>query len=325
MGTVLSRGTPGIFSRTLEIAGNYIVPFFLYLFLFVLLFDLWLLIDFIFKIQTREQRKNPRFKRAALSVIIGLSALVVISGIINFNTIRTTEYHIDIPRKSSKTDHLKIAYVSDFHLEEETSIRFVRKFVERIKMIQPDIMFFGGDIVEGDREGENMSSIEDILSGIKTKYGVYGVLGNHEHYGRQDKGSFFDKAGIKILTDTSLVIDSVFNLAGRNDNHFRNRKSLADVVKTANTGLPLILLNHRPIPIDSINNSNADVLISGHTHNGQLFPINFIVKKIYDISDGYRKVNNTHVFVSSGIRLWGPPVRTVGKSEILVLDIRFIP
>ncbi len=79
----------------------------------------------------------------------------------------------------------------------------------KIDSIKPDLMLFGGDIVEGDREGENMERFEKLFSGIKTKYGVFGVLGNHEHYARRDKGSFFRKSGIKILCDSVVIAGGI--------------------------------------------------------------------------------------------------------------------
>ena len=94
-------------------------------------------------------------------------------------------------------------------------------------------------------------------------------------------------------------------------------------MKYANDSLPLILIDHRPTEIDQVSRTTADVQLSGHTHNGQLFPLNLITKKIYRLSWGHRKIGNTHFFVTSGIRLWGPPVRTTGKSEIMIIDIYF--
>jgi hypothetical protein len=96
-------------------------------------------------------------------------------------------------------------------------------------------------------------------------------------------------------------------------------------MKSVTDTLPVIMIDHRPTEIDSVSETAVDVQFSGHTHNGQLFPLNLITKKIYILSYGYRKIVNTHFFVTSGLRLWGPPVRTTGKSEIVVVDINFIP
>ena len=184
-------------------------------------------------------------------------------------------------------------------------------------------MLYGGDIAEGGSDSEKMKMFEDLLGSLRTKYGAYGVLGNHEHYASQDKGTFFGKAGIMILRDTVLVIGNSFAIAGRNDSHERNRKTIGEIMKYAPDSLPVILLDHRPSEIEQVSITKADIQISGHTHKGQLFPINLITNKVYMLHYGYRKYGNCHFFVSSGIRLWGPPVRTTGKSEILVIDVTF--
>ena len=308
-------------ARVLSVIADYLLPFFLYLFLSMVLLDLLLLINFLFRIIPREKIKSRSFKNGGLLVIVCCSLAVVVAGIINFNTIRTTEYQITIPGKLSGISHLRIAFISDFHLQESTGTRFVEKFASKIDSIKPELLLFGGDIVEGDGKDEKMACFERIFSGIKARYGVYGVLGNHEYYARQDKGSFFRKSGIEILSDSVVIVANSFVLAGRNDSHTGTRKSVAEIMSIIPDSLPVILIDHRPTEIDQISKSSTDVVLSGHTHNGQLFPINLITGRVYKLSYGYLKEGETHFFVSSGIRLWGPPVRTTGKSEIMVLDI----
>jgi predicted MPP superfamily phosphohydrolase len=308
-----------IFAKT----GNYLLPVYLYLFLFMLVFDILLFVNYIFKIVEVEKIRNSKFRKIALSTIVFSSIGIVVAGVINFNTIRTSEFNIKVLRNESKIDHLRIAFVADFHLQEESNISFVKRFVKRIENINPDILLFGGDIIEGHRIGGNMIVIEDLLKEIHPKYGVFAVLGNHEYYTQQDKASFFNNAGLKVLCDTIIAIDSSFNLGGRNDSHFKNRKSVDQVMEFAVQPLPTILVDHRPTELNEVSKTQVDIQLSGHTHNGQLFPINLITDRIYKLCWGYKKIGNTHFFVTSGIQLWGPPVRTVGKSEIMVIDVDF--
>jgi predicted MPP superfamily phosphohydrolase len=323
LSNLFSEEDTGFLAEIFTSIGNYILPFYLYLFLSVLAVDILLLINWLFKIIPVETIKSTRFKKTGLSVILLLSVAIVVAGVINFNTIRTSEYRIEIPGKTSKIKHLKIAFAADFHLKEGTNIHFVQRFVRKIADTDPDLMLFGGDIVEGDREDENMTAFEKLLREIKPKFGVYTVLGNHEYYGGQDKGNFFDRAGMKVLRDTIIAIDSSFNLGGRLDSHFRKRKSIDNLMKSVTESLPMILIDHRPTEIDQVSRTAVDVQLSGHTHDGQMFPINLITKRVYQLSWGYRKIGNTHFFVTSGIRLWGPTVRTAGKSEIMVINIIF--
>lgn len=319
----ISDGDSGLVARILVAISNIILPFYLYLFLFILVYDIFLLVNLIFRILPATKMKTTKYRKSVLIIIIFLSAVVLICGVINFNTIRISRYTIEVPGRSSDIKNLRIAFAADFHLHEKTPVRFVKKFTAKINELKPDLMLFGGDIVEGDNVDENMNSIENILSEIKTKFGMFTVLGNHEYYARQDKGTFFGNSGINVLCDTIVVIDSSFSLGGRYDSHFRKRKTINDLAKTANKNLPLILLDHRPTDIDQVCRTSVDVQLSGHTHNGQLFPVNLITNKVYELSWGYMRKENTHFFVTSGIRLWGPPVRTTGKSEIMVIDINF--
>jgi predicted MPP superfamily phosphohydrolase len=323
LSNLTGEGSDGIAAKILSPAANYLLPFFLYVFMFVLLTDILLLINLAIRIVPKERVKDKSKMARVFYMIIFLALIVVIAGIINFNTIRSSEYRITVPGRSSQISGLRIAFVSDFHLQEGVPVRFVERFKKEISEIKPDLMIFGGDIVEGDREGEKMVEFEEILRTISTKYGVYGVLGNHEHYSRQEQGGFFRRSGIEILTDTVIIKDHLFALAGRNDSHTQSRKSAGSVAAMAPDSLPLIMIDHRPTETDQISKTRTDIVLSGHTHHGQLFPINLITQQIYRLSYGHLKEGNTHFFVSSGIRLWGFPVRTTAKSEIVVVNVDF--
>lgn len=321
---ITGRENDARFYGLIDEAANYLLPFYLYLFIAVVLVDLLLFANLVLKLAGRNIQIVKSLRTRVFTLIILASILVVIFGIINFNTIRITEYRADIKGGSSDLEGLRIAFVSDFHLQEDTPVRFVERFVSKVNEADPDLMLFGGDIVEVGDLGENMEQISRLISNIETRYGAYGVLGNHEHYGRHEKGEFFEKAGIELIRDTVLKIGSSFILGGRNDSHERSRKSPSELLMSVDDSLPVILLDHRPTEIDLVSLTPADIQLSGHTHHGQLFPINLITGRIYKISYGFRKIGNTHFIVSSGIRLWGPPVRTVGKSEIVVVDLTFI-
>lgn len=323
LGNLIGDDSSGVISEITGTISNYLLPFFLYLFLSVLLTDLLLLIIIIFKILPREKLRERSLRTKAFALIICLSVLVVVAGAINFNSIRISEYKVEVPKRSSELSHLRIAFISDFHIQEDTPVRFVKRAVQEVNGKNPDIVLFGGDIFEGNGEDENFKEVESLFSGIKSKYGVYGVLGNHEHYSRQDRGGFFSRAGIKLIIDSAVIFSRSFILAGRNDSHISTRKEVNELISSLPDSLPVILMDHRPSEIKQVAGTKTDILLSGHTHHGQLFPINFITRKVYDLSMGYRKFANTHVFVSSGIRLWRFPVRTTGKSEIVVINVSF--
>jgi len=310
-------------TRVFEAISGYLLPFFLYLFLSVLLIDIVLLFNLVFRFIPVETRRSRKSRNRLFLFIIILSAAVVVAGVINFNTIRTSDYSITVPRRSSDIKNLKIAFVSDFHLEEKTPVRFVEQFVRKIGTINPDLVLYGGDITEGGRMGPHMVKFEAILKKVNPRFGVYGVLGNHDGYGRGNVESFLANSGIMILKDSVVIKGNSIAIAGRNDSRDQGRLSAEEIADRTPIDLPLIVVDHRPTELEQISNTHADIALSGHVHNGQLFPINFIMRRLYELSYGHMKKGNTHFFVSSGIRLWGPPVRTVGKSEILVVDVTF--
>jgi uncharacterized protein len=312
-----------LISQLLSTAAGYLLPFFLYLFLWVLLYDLFLLFNSLFSLVSKNVRRTFTFRFYTLFSIIFLTVAVVVGGVINFNTIRASRYAITVPKGNSQLQSLRVAFVADIHIQQNSNLRFVEQFVRKVNALKPDIMLYGGDIVEGRDENRISEDILAALRKVQSKYGAFGVPGNHESYGSRGNGTFYEKADITLLRDTMLNIDKSFYLAGRNDERDRQRKSANEILQNISTELPVILLDHRPTRLQEVSQTPVNVQFSGHTHNGQLFPINFYINSLYELSWGYRKIKNTHFFVTSGLRLWGPPVRTVGKSEIMLVEIKF--
>jgi predicted MPP superfamily phosphohydrolase len=303
--------------------GFYTMPYMLYLFILVLIFDLFLLFHLIFNWLPSGFLKRDKFRKYGALTCIVLPSLVVIYGIFNFNRIQLSEYNIEIPARSSSIQQLKIAFASDFHIGDLTRLSFIERFIDKMNHVQPDLILFGGDMLEGDRDELKTVKIEALFRNLRAQYGIYGVYGNHEHHQEYSSVSFFDQAGITILQDTFLLVDSSFYLVGRNDSRNGNRDNIENLTHLLKKDFPVLLIDHRPTDLEAVRQTHVDLQLSGHTHHGQLFPFNLITSKIYELSWGHQKIADTHFFVSSGIQLWGPPVRTIGKSEIMVIKIRF--
>jgi hypothetical protein len=114
--------------------------------------------------------------------------------------------------------------------------------------------------------------------------------------------AFFAESGIEVLADRVRRIDDAFYLVGRNDARAAGRKSMEALSMEFGRDLPVIVVDHRPTDLDSVSRSGADILLSGHTHHGQLIPVNLITNRYYELSWGYKMKNRTHVFVTSGIQ-----------------------
>ena len=319
--TLSHRGAGG-WLKGVMIAGYDALPLLMYLVLTVVLADLVIAAARLLRLVSKDTIRAPGVRRVRLAAMLIIPVLVVIAGIVNFRWLRIREYTVEVPRRSSSLSDLTIVFASDFHLGAITEDGFMGKFVAKVQAADPDIVLIGGDILEGDRRNEDTGKFEAQFRRLHPKYGVYAVPGNHERHGGSGK-DFFDGAGIRLLEDAVVKIDDAFYLAGRNDARFRNRKSAADLLKDTPGDLPLILLDHRPTDLENISRTGTDIQLSGHTHHGQLFPINWITNRQYELSWGHIKKDRTHVFVTSGVQLWGPPVRTAGSSEILLLRVHF--
>ena len=314
---------PGVeWANFMMVAGYFSLPLLLYLILVVILLDLVLGVARLTGILSRDTVNHRRFRQAWLVMVLAVPVIVVAVGAVRSNNPQIREYAVEIPRKSSKIPQLKIAFISDFHLRETTSRYLMERFVQKVNGANPDIVLIGGDVLEGDRQGERLGEFEAQFRRLKPKYGVYGAPGNHD---RRAVGArtFFDGAGIHLLQDAVEEIDGAFCLAGRNDGRSRGRKSIQELMGQCNRSLPVVVLDHRPTDLSAISQSGADILLSGHTYNGQLFPVNIIARRQYELSWGYKVKEHTHVFVTSGIQVWGPPVRTAGDSEILIVNVVF--
>jgi predicted MPP superfamily phosphohydrolase len=304
--------------------GYFSLPRLLYLVLFVILLDLVLGVAWLMRMISKETLRGRRFQRAWLFLALMVPVAVVVVGAVRNNHPQIREYSVEIPQRSSTIRQIKIAFAADFHLRETTSRRLMERFVEKVNGANPDIILIGGDVFEGDRQYEKLGKFQDQFRRLKPKYGVYGVPGNHDLRG-PNAMTFFDRAGIRLLEDAVEKIDNVFYLVGRTDARFGSRKSIDELLRGCDQRLPVIVLEHRPTDLDNVSRSGADILFSGHTHNGQLFPVNFITKHRYELSWGYKRKNRTHFFVTSGIQTWGPPVRTAGISEIVIVNVSFRP
>jgi uncharacterized protein len=318
----LSHGPAGGGTKVLILAGYYALPLVLYFTMTVLLTDLAVAILRLSKAVSRQAVRSDRFRLRRLAFGLCVPVLVVAAGVVNANVLRVREYTVEVPRRSSTLREMKVVFAADLHLSNLTPKNFLERFVDKVNAQKPDIVLIGGDILEGHSGDGAMGLYEAQFRRLESRYGVYAVPGNHEGYART-KGEFFDRSNVRFLQDAVATVESAFALAGRRDTRGGARKSVDDLLRDAPGDLPIIMLDHRPADMERVSRTRVDLHLSGHTHHGQLFPVNFITRRQYGLSWGHRKKGNTHFIVTSGAQLWGPPVRTVGASEILVIHILF--
>ncbi len=318
----LSHRAVSAWTRPVMLAGYYALPFLLYLVLTVVAADLIVGLARLTKVIPRETIRRPLFRRTRLYSLLLIPAAVVVAGIVNYHGLRVRPYQVEVPRRSSGLRQLRVVFAADFHLGSLTAGGLMDKFVAKVNALEPDIVLIGGDVLEGHRREEGAERSAAPFRELRSKYGVYAVPGNHERYGG-NRDEFFERAGMTLLKDAVVKVDDAFYIVGRNDGRSRNRLSVAELLREASDDLPVILLDHRPTDLEAASLSPVDIQLSGHTHHGQLFPLNYVTRDRYELSWGYMKKRRTHVFVTSGVQLWGPPVRTAGYSEILDITVVF--
>lgn len=261
------------------------------------------------------------------SIVVSLSLLIFIYGYFNSHYTNITEYNVILNKYVPKP--FKIAAVSDIHIGADMSPRRLLKEVEIINNQKPDIILLAGDIIDNNVNDFTENHI-DAFKNLKAPLGVYAVYGNHEYYSGsfEEVFSLFTKAGFNTLVDNVTYInDYNFYILGRDslrhthsDGSERKQiEEFADLIEDKSK--PLIILDHVPKGLDDGKKINADIQISGHTHDGQFFPVNLIVRHLNVLAHGIMNDNGFYYIVSSGLGLWGPPMRVGTKSEIVIINV----
>lgn len=270
--------------------------------------------------------------RIGLLVLITVSILLVY-GTINAKNLRVTSYKLNIEKQAGSLKRVHIVLLSDIHLS-DLKDKGMKKLVEKINGIKPDIVLFAGDIIDANRDMAiyDFDSMQNHFKNVKSKYGIYASLGNHDYDHNGDSTNRidnFEKAGINILRDSVINIDKSFYIIGREDKFYERingakRKDLLEIMAGIDKNLPTIVLDHQPSNLEEPIKAGVDLQLSGHTHKGQFFPFNLITKRVFKKDYGYLKIGNFQIIVSSGARTWGPPIRIGSKSEIVDIEIQFL-
>ena len=170
---------------------------------------------------------------------------------------------------------------------------------------------------------ENMA---EELSKLRAPLGIYMVPGNHEYIsGIKESIRFIENTPITLLRDSVLTLPNGMQLIGRDDRSNKSRRSLQDLMKKVEKDKPILLLDHQPYGLTESEAAGIDLQFSGHTHRGQVWPMSLVTDYLYEQSHGYRQWGNSHIYVSSGLSLWGPPFRIGTESEMVVFQLSAKP
>ncbi len=330
IGRQLEKSYGGPISRFIVYSGSFYLAVMVYLLLGFLITEPVYIINVLFP-GTRDTIDFVSFKnRQTISAYVAAAAvLLTLAGYINARMVRIKKLNLSIGKSAGKLKSLRIAMASDIHLGSIIGPRRVRGLKEKLNSLKADIILFPGDILDEDLGVVIRNDLGKLLREISAKYGVYAVNGNHEYIGGVNEADkYLTEHGIKLLRDEAVLIDESFYVVGREDrssNSFagKKRKKLDELLTGLNKNLPVIVLDHQPFHLNEAEENQVDLQLSGHTHHGQLFPFNFITKKVYELSYGYLQKGNTHYYVSCGFGTWGPPIKTTARPEILLIELSF--
>ncbi|MHB8906971.1 MAG: metallophosphoesterase, partial [Melioribacteraceae bacterium] len=300
-GRFLERVWISFFSDVLIWVGSFWIAFMFYFFLSLVIIDLLRFINFLIPFFPSFITANiEKTKRITALVVFVFVIITIAGGYINTRTINTRTYKFKINKYAGELSSLNIVMASDLHLGTILGKSFLNNLVDKINALKPDIILLAGDIVDEDLNPVIKNNVGEELVRLKSKFGVFAITGNHEYIGGVEAAvKYLTAHGITELRDTSVKIDDSFSVVGREDRSVkqfsgRQRKSLSELLTGIDKSFPIIMMDHQPFGLNEASENGIDLQLSGHTHNGQLWPINYIIEKIYDLAWGYEVRGDTH-------------------------------
>lgn len=249
-----------------------------------------------------------------------LTIVTMIYGYINYRNPKVERIEIEC---DGKFEPLKLVAVSDIHLGYGTTKSDMKRYAELINREGADVVVIAGDLIDNSLRPLTDNRMEEELSMLKAEKGIYMVAGNHEYIsGIESCCDFLKKTPIVLLRDSIVNLDGGVQIIGRDDRVNRRRKSLEELYSHCDTTRPTILLDHQPYNLLKTDSLGITLQISGHTHHGQVWPLNTLTNYIYEQSHGYRAWQRSHIWVSSGLSLWGPKFRIGTRGDIAVITIK---
>ncbi|HYA48670.1 MAG TPA: metallophosphoesterase, partial [Burkholderiales bacterium] len=201
-----------------------------------------------------------------------------------------------------------------------------------VNALDPDLVLLPGDIVDESVTAKEEEAMTSVFRGLRSRLGIFSVTGNHESYGDFARNlSYLGTWGVRVLQDEAVLVDDSFWLLGRRDptalRRGEARLAVEEIMRKGGVDRerPLILLDHQPVNLAEAERAGIDLQLSGHTHAGQLFPLNIINKFIYEKNWGYLVKGRTQYYISCGVGTWGPPVRTGSIPEVVLIRMSFGP
>jgi predicted MPP superfamily phosphohydrolase len=250
--------------------------------------------------------------------VVGAVAVIFVAGMVWFNNPSVIKPDFKTDKQINKVP--KIVVASDLHLGYTIGSNKLSDFVEFINSQNPDIVLLCGDIFDRSVRPVESKNMLAKLKEIKAPMGIYAVPGNHEYYGDREKAFRYLSEAFVLLRDSIAQPTGDIYIVGRDDRTNTKRKPLKEIMQGIDHNKLIILLDHQPQHLEEAQEAGVDFQFSGHTHDGQIWPMSWITRKLYEKSYGYLKKDRTQYYITSGLGLWGAHLRIGTRSEIVVLE-----
>ncbi len=256
-----------------------------------------------------------------------LLALVLSAvGIVQGNRPPQVEHlEVPMPQLPPELDGLRLVQLSDLHLGTILREEWLSARLAQVQALKPDMVLITGDLVDGN--ARHVKRLLPLLREFKAPLGVYAVTGNHEFYaGLEESVKLFRDAGFTVLRDQNVEVRPGLVLAGVDDLTARrqygiNHKALEKALAKRPPGA-CVLLSHTPWEVEKAAQLGAQLMLSGHTHDGQIWPFSYLVRLSYPFVGGSYKVKGLTLHVSRGTGTWGPRLRLWKPAEITLITLR---
>ena len=337
---------PDWLHRTLKQISNLWLGTFLYALLGIGIADLIRIILY-FSWLSKTSWFHSRWMFAFTGFFTGVCVLFFsLYGFLHARKLYTTKWHIISHKACDGHPALRIALIADLHLGYNTDEFLLGRLVKRINKLQPDLIVVAGDTFDNEFHAiHHPKKSAEILAGLQSTYGTYCCYGNHDldeailagfTFGGQKEDAderfeqFFLDAHMTLLDDEIRLIDDFFYLIGRKD-PARCKKLASEAERMTPQQLtehldhskPILIIDHQPKELSLLADAGADLILGGHTHNGQLFPGNLFLRLMWENPYGLLKKGDAYSVVTSGAGIWGPNMRLGTKSEVCLIEMKF--
>lgn len=262
--------------------------------------------------------------------VVTLLLVVLAVGVWNASRPIVRQYTVHVAKQPPGVEELRLAVASDLHLGTIIGKRHLRRLVQRVNELEPDLVLFPGDVLDDSIEPFVREEMGEVMRGLRARLGIFASLGNHEYIGGH-VAEYIERMreiGIEVLTDQVVKVEDIVQIAGRKDASVERmrgegRLAVGELLDEADKALPIVLLDHQPRQLGAAAEAGVDLMLSGHTHRGQMTPNHLITRRLFELDWGYLRKGEMHAIVSSGFGTWGPPLRIGSRSEILGIRMIF--